>query len=62
MNIEIKYGFGQPVYLVTDEEQKKRIVTSIIITPKDVIYELYCATECSKHYDFEISTEKNILI
>lgn len=57
------YEFGQEVYLKTDTEQKVRIVTGMLIRPNGCIsYELSCGTETRWHYDFEISTEKNVLI
>lgn len=48
------------VYLKTDPEQLARMVTSIIIRPKDIIYELACGKEVSNHYNSEISTQKNL--
>ena len=63
MVIDNKYEFGQEVYLKTDVDQRVRIVTSLIIRPNGCIsYELSCGVDTRWHYDFEISTEKNVLI
>lgn len=61
MVIDNKFDIGQTVYIKTDDEQKQRIVTSIIVCPNGLIYECFCSTLESKHYDFELSSERNIL-
>lgn len=62
MVIDNKYNYEQQVYLKTDVDQKLRIVTGLLIRPNGLIsYELSCGTECRWHYDFEISTEKDVL-
>jgi hypothetical protein len=62
MVIDNKYDYEQQVYLKTDVDQKLRIVTGLLIRPNGLIsYELSCGTECRWHYDFEISTEKDVL-
>jgi hypothetical protein len=62
MKIHNFFELGQFVYLKTDVEQKRRIVTAIIIRPSDVLYELACGTEVSSHYNFEISDTSDIMI
>ena len=61
MLIDTKYDFGDMVYLITDNEQRKRLVTGITITTKGLTYELSCGTITSNHYEFEITEEENIL-
>lgn len=61
MLIDTKYDFGDMVYLITDNEQRKRLITGITITPKGLTYELSCGTTTSNHYEFEITEEENIL-
>lgn len=62
MVIDNKYDYEQQVYLKTDVDQKVRIVTGLLIRPNGLIsYELSCRTEARWHYDFEISTEKDVL-
>ena len=61
--IQNKYGFGDIVYLRTDVDQEPRIVTAIVVCPAgDIVYELTCGTTVSKHYDFELATEKNVAV
>jgi len=63
MVIENKYEFGEMVYLVTDDEQKKRIVTAIKVYPSgQLLYELSCGTDNSDHYEFEISKEEDTVL
>lgn len=60
MVIENKFEIGQTVYLITDEDQKPRLVISIRVNKYDLIYELNSGTIGSFHYDFEISEEKQL--
>jgi hypothetical protein len=62
MTINNKHNIGDIVYLITDEQQRQRIVTGIVIRPTAVMYHLACGDDESGHYDIEISTTKNILI
>ena len=56
------FEIGQIVYLKTDTEQRERIVTGFCIRPTGQSYELIQGNVGSWHYDFEISTEKNVLM
>lgn len=49
------------VYLITDPDQKLRLVTAICQRVGRVSYELSCGTSTSWHDAFEISTEKDII-
>ena len=60
MVIENKYEIGQTVYLITDEDQKPRLVLTINVNKYDLIYEVTSGTSLSRHYDFEISEEKHL--
>lgn len=63
MVIDNKYDFGEIVYLKTDSDQEKRIVTAIKVYPAgDIIYQLSCGTENSDHYEFEISREEDTVL
>jgi len=62
MFIENKFEIGQIVYLKTDTAQDQHIVTRISVSAQGVTYNLNRGSFDSWHYDFEISTEKNILI
>ena len=62
MVVDNKYEFGQEVYLKTDTDQKIRIVTGLCIRPNGCInYEVACGTESKWHYDFEMTTEKDVV-
>lgn len=54
--INFKYQLQQEVYLKTDIEQRKRLVTEIKVQPSGIVYTLSCGTQNTDHYDFEIST------
>ena len=59
--IDVKYWFGDIVYLVTDPDQHMRMVTAIKITPDDtLLYEANLGISSSYFYDFEISDTKNV--
>jgi hypothetical protein len=63
MIIDNKFDIGQGVYLATDDEQLKRLVTSIHVHPNNqIVYYLTCGSSVSEHYDFEITSEVNELI
>lgn len=62
MIIENKFHLSQTVYLTTDESQKARLVTGILIQHEGTSYRLVAGVEVSWHYDFEICEEKNIFI
>ena len=60
MKMKIKFELGDIVYLKTDEEQLKRIVTSIQLSggsmdDKVISYELSQGDTSSEHYDSEIT-------
>ncbi len=50
------------VYLITDIDQRQRMVTALIVSKYHIMYEVSSGTDTSEHYDFEISTDKNVLI
>lgn len=53
---------GDLVYLRTDKDQLPRIITAIIIRPTGTCYELSQGTVTSNHYDFEFSTDRDVLL
>lgn len=59
--IENKFDFGEIVYLKTDKDQLPRIIYCMKCYQNEIIYELACGTTVSSHYEFEISTEINVL-
>jgi len=59
--MDFAHNIGDTVFLKTDSQQLERIVTSIIIRPNQILFELSQDVNISSHYDFEISKEKDIL-
>lgn len=57
-----EYNIGSIVYLRTDKDQAKRIVTGIQITPGGVSFRLACGPVDTWHYAIEITAEVDILI
>lgn len=63
MIIENKYELRQEVYLKTDVDQKKRIVTAITVRPMGyIVYELSCGETLTNHIEIEISVEKDVVL
>jgi hypothetical protein len=59
LTIRNEFDIGDEAYLETDYDQRKRIVTGILINPESVImYRLVCGNADSWHYAFEITAEK----
>lgn len=59
MVVDDKYRIGEVVYLFTDEDQLKRVITAIIIRSGGYIaYELSQGTDTSWHIESEISNNK----
>lgn len=57
---EATYGIGEKVYLLTDLEQRERLVTGIEFTAGGgVIYFLSHCLDTSRHYEMEISATVN---
>lgn len=61
MMLQSKYDIGQEVYLKTDADQKKRMVTGILIRGNNVQYDLACGSSSSWHFEFEVSPEKDMV-
>lgn len=58
------FKIGDYVYLKTDVDQYKRIVTGYTIRDRSekVVYLLSLGTEETSHYECEISIDKDILV
>jgi len=57
------YKIGEYVYVKTDIEQKKRMVTGYTIRKGLVVFLVSCGSEPeSSFYYFELSSEKDLLI
>ena len=63
MTINNKFNIGDLIYLNTDEEQLLRQITGITINPDlSLIYNIIQGLEISRHYEIEMTKEKNTLI
>jgi len=60
--IESIYDLGDIVYLKTDKEQDRRIVTQICIATTGIQYQLACGIVSTWHSDFEITKQSDILV
>lgn len=60
----MQFKIGDYVYLKTDVDQYKRIITGYTVrdNSEKVVYLLSLGTEETSHYYCEISNEKNVLI
>lgn len=57
---DFKYEIGQIVFLITDDEQKERIITGILIRANNqYLYFLACGTSETSHFEMEIASDKN---
>lgn len=61
MKFETRYDLGQLVYLITDPDQKERMVTEVRVTPNGMEYGLSLGDGSCFAYELEISTKPNIL-
>lgn len=61
MIIDNKFNIGDLVYLKTDNDQSQRMIISISVRKRDLVYELSFGSVSSWHYEFEITEEKDVL-
>ena len=61
LTLTINYEVGDTVFVKTDIDQQQRIVTGISIRNNDILYQVSCGIEISEHYDFELSSNINVL-
>lgn len=60
--VENEYDFGDIVYLKTDNEQLPRMITSIeVFKNGELLYKLACGTVTTPHYEYEISSQKDVV-
>lgn len=62
MTINNKFNLGDYVYITTDVEQKKHIITEIKIQPGCLIYQLSYKYESNFFHEIEISKEEDLLL
>ena len=59
---KISFNIGDYVYLKTDIDQYKRLVTGYTVRFNEVTYLLSLGEDESTHYELEISNEIDILL
>jgi len=60
--VKVNFNIGDYVYLKTDIDQYKRLVTGYTVRFNEVTYLLSLGEEESTHYELEISNEIDILL
>jgi len=60
--LTIPYYIGQWVYFKTDDEQKRYLITGIIIRSTGIVLEVSNNGYEASAYDFEICTKQNVLV
>ena len=65
-SLNLKYDIESIVYLVTDEDQRARMIVRVDVRKDNnknymVMYELSLGSESSWHYDYEFTSDKNVL-
>ena len=61
MEINNHFVLNEFVYLITDPDQKERMVTAIKVNMNGLLYKLSCGNTDSWHTKSEISREKDVL-
>lgn len=63
MIIDNKFNIGDFVYVVTDVEQDKGIITSIRVLPNNgITYMVSVGSKQDVYFEFELSAERNVLL
>jgi hypothetical protein len=63
LTIEVAHDVGDIVYVNTDSDQSKYIVMSYVVKPTHILYEIYSHDNgYYTAYDYELTTEKEIMI
>lgn len=60
--VELEFEVGDMVYLKTDQDQHKRIITGICLRQAGILYELAQGTTSSWHYVFELSATIDVVV
>ena len=57
--MKAKFNLEEIIYLITDEDQKERIITGVLLEPNSIQYRVVCGTNTSWHFECELNTSKN---
>jgi molybdopterin/thiamine biosynthesis adenylyltransferase len=58
----LAFQYGDLVYLITDAEQERRMITGYTVRGASITYELSCGTETTWHRAEEITYDKSIAL
>lgn len=59
---EVKHAIGETVYLKTDTDQLPRLIYGFEVYANGLVYMVAQGINVSRHYEFELTAEKNILV
>jgi hypothetical protein len=59
VKLTLKFDFGDIVYLKTDPDQFRRIITGIVLRQKQILYYVSLGATETAHFDYEITLEKD---
>ena len=62
MNIKTKYDIGDTVYVITDINQYKRIITELRVLSVTIMYYVVLNDTGAIFYDFELSIDRDQII
>ncbi|VDH16723.1 Uncharacterised protein [Algoriella xinjiangensis] len=57
--MKAKFNLEEIIYLITDVDQKERIITGVLYEKNSIQYRVACGTDTSWHYEFELNTSKS---
>lgn len=60
INIDVSYPIGEIVYLITDPDQYRRMVTGYVVEHGYARYLLSLGEMTTEHYDYEITKDKQL--
>lgn len=61
--LQVEHEFGDEVYMKTDPEQQKMIVTGYIVRPDNSVrYLCTIVHQESQHFGFELASERDIMM
>lgn len=60
MHIDVKFRIREIVYIMTDPDQNRGVVTGYLVDETSILYRVAIGQNYSYYYDFELSTDKTI--
>lgn len=56
------FEIGDKVFLITDPDQRVRIITGFVVRKHEVLILMRCGEYETEHSEYEISTDKNVIL